>query len=135
MIRDMNRMWEISKTACQCFCNRYDISLWRKQTKDTDSLIVVGIPFQNSAPGKHQLQASLMPKNVNQALISYLAIVLMTLLSSSLEGILFAPTGNTRFIGSSNLDNDFDKYAFSNGISESLSITRGLWVLNKALLK
>ena len=53
-------------------------------------------------------------------------MVLMMLLSSSFDGTFCAPFGNTRFIGSNNRDSDFDKYAFSNGIKDSFSITLGL---------
>ena len=40
------------------FCSRYDFSLQRKQAKDTNSLIVVRILFQNSEPVK---RTGLMP--------------------------------------------------------------------------
>ena len=46
---------------------------------------------------------------------SDLPIVFAMLASSSLDGGLRAPDGNTRLMGSNSLDKDLDRYAFSNG--------------------
>lgn len=48
------------------------------------------------------------------------------LFNSSFDGKVCAPDGNTKLIGSNKRESDLDKYAFSNVINESFSITLGL---------